>query len=76
VAESWKYVERVTMWIADRNTVQVSFALLASDWEPIAIVTEHVGPFDEVEEIIAEARSEALRLARGELAGQRALPLG
>lgn len=54
---------RITTWHADgAGVVQVSVCCLDSIWEPVCEVTEAVGPFDDVEQVIAIATDRAHRL--------------
>jgi hypothetical protein len=69
------YLVRHTQWYEGANVVQVSVAILDLDWEPLACVTEHVGPFDSAEVITRFAQQAAVNLARGQLSGQQELEL-
>lgn len=68
---------RITTWCTSRGeVVQVSVAVLDEDsWEPLAIATEHVGPFDDVDAVLAYATEAAVNLSRGQYAGQQSLAL-
>lgn len=58
-------VHRTTIWRdLDGRTLQVSVACLDDAWEPHAVVTEHVGPFDDLEEVLEAAWGAAHHLSR------------
>lgn len=63
---------RTTFWADERGQVtQISVGLLDTEtWEPQAVVTEAVGPFDRVEVVVQGATLDAKNLARRQLAGQ------
>ena len=53
-------MHRVTLWQDDAgNTFQVAVACLDKDWELHAEVTEQVGPFEELDQVISVARARA-----------------
>lgn len=70
-----RWVTRWTYWRDERGEVtQVSVAVLEVEtWEPQAVVTESVGPFDDVERIAGQALLDAKNLARRQVPGQLGL---
>jgi len=56
-------MHRITWWQHDSgDTVQVSVACLDDDWDVKVVVTEHIGPFDDPDEVLSNAVREAHRL--------------
>ena len=53
-------MHRVTLWQDDAGqTFQVAVACLDQDWELHAEATEQVGPFDDLQAVIAQTRARA-----------------
>ena len=66
-------VLRVTWWHTESSgdTVQVSVAILDSDWEPLAEATQLIGPFDDPMDALRESITQARALADRQYPGQR-----
>lgn len=69
------WIRRTTLWETDRgDLLQVSVAVLDSEWEPQSEITTAVGPFDDPVQAVADTTDHAEQAAWWQTRQQR-LPI-